>query len=314
MIVGRLLEMAAIGPHLRLHLLPYDAPARLGPAPCVGEAGEQRAQRVQGHRLAQQVGIGRKIDRQIPFDEAAMAVQDVQEPAAQRLRHLRPREHPEPRPGQAAERRFERTGPIHAAQERVPIHPAFQLAERFVQIRPIAAQQKSLGEQWQVLMAIQLPNHFVVAHPREIEIRHGAEIGSPRGDAAGVIAPPVYVRPRFDGQPEQRKAVLQQALGQRQNLRGVRCSAKRIGRPTGSANGRTVGCSPDDSVGGRANIARLPASWPARNQISFRLRTDRFPMWRGRPRLPSWGVLGLPAVTGAQLRFHQIGSSESRRV
>ena len=232
-IVGRLLEMAAVGTHLGLHLLPHDAPARLGPAPGVGEAGKQRAQRVQGHRLAQQVGIGRKVYRQIPFDEAAVPVQGGQEPAAQRFRHLAPRHHPEPRPGQAAERRLEGAGPIDAAQERVLIHPAFQLAERFVQELPPAAQQKGLGQQRQMLMAIQLPDHFVVANPREIEIRHEAEIGSPRGDAVGVIAPPVYVRPCFDGQSEQREAMLQHALGKRQHLRRIGCSTKHIGHPGG---------------------------------------------------------------------------------
>src|SRR5579872_5442692 len=91
--------------------------------------------------------------------------------------------------------------------ERIRLRPRFDLRKYLGEICLVSAEHKRLREQDQVLMAIQLPNDFVIACARRVEIGNAPEIIEAGFAAAHVIAPPVDRGSRVDRQAKKRKAM-----------------------------------------------------------------------------------------------------------
>ena len=73
-IVSRLLEVASVVAHLRLHLFFDNAGCFLFPFRRAGKIGNKRSQCVQRDGLAQQVSIGGKVKREIVLDVQAVTI------------------------------------------------------------------------------------------------------------------------------------------------------------------------------------------------------------------------------------------------
>ncbi len=127
-----------------------------------------------------------------------MAVKGGLKPRAERCREEVAGQQPQPRPRKRPEGYLQRAGPVDAAQERVGVQPGFQLAEGLVQKGALAGEAEGLGQQHKLRMPVQLPDQFVVAHAREIQIGAAAKIGRGGRNAVYVIAAPFDLRPGFN--------------------------------------------------------------------------------------------------------------------
>ena len=82
------------------------------------------------------------------------------------------------------------------------LEPGFQLGEDFVEEFVFASEQMGVGQQDQMLMAIEFPDEFVIADGGEAQIVKAAEVLGLGGFVMGVIATPFdfgpvsRVRPR----------------------------------------------------------------------------------------------------------------------
>ena len=72
-VVERSLDVAAVGADLARHLLDQDAASELGPRRRAAQLGQRAAGDVEGERLAEQMGVGAEVGRQVLLDEAAAA-------------------------------------------------------------------------------------------------------------------------------------------------------------------------------------------------------------------------------------------------
>src|SRR3954451_7461939 len=135
----------------------------------------------------------------------AVAVKSRQKIPAKAVRHLRPHKMVHPDPGQSPERYLERAGPIDAALKRILLDPSVDLPEDLSAIPLVSREEMCLCEKHQVLMAVQLPDEFVVSDRGEIEIGNAAEIGNPGLLLVPVVSPPVDCGPRFDFESQEGK-------------------------------------------------------------------------------------------------------------
>ncbi len=71
---------------------------------------------------------------------------------------------PHPEPGNAAEGRFQCTGPIDAQRVWVRFLPRIPLRHNFCRVHALGRQAPSLGECDQVLVTIQFPDEFVISN------------------------------------------------------------------------------------------------------------------------------------------------------
>src|ERR1700722_9222869 len=124
----------------------------------------------------------------------------------------------DPDPGQRAKRYFERTGPVGSAMKRVACDPAVDLRANLVQISTVARQQIGLRQNNQMLMAIQLPDRFVVARARTIEIRNAAEVREPGFNPTHIVAPPANIGPGVDSGAKNWKLMALDLIGQIDNF------------------------------------------------------------------------------------------------
>src|SRR5690349_1971822 len=104
----------------------------------------------------------------------------------------------------------------------IGIDPAVELRPSLIQVALVAGKQEGLREQHQVLVPVQLPDDLVIAGFRSVQIRHAAEIVQTCFLAIRVVATPEDFWSRFDGQAEQRKAVLENLSG---SPNYIRCEA-----------------------------------------------------------------------------------------
>src|SRR5579863_2562364 len=213
-IVGGLFEMTAVVVHLEMYLFGNHFAAELLPPGCVREVCVEKAEGVERYRLAQQVRVRRKEKRKVVLQMTAVPMELVQETAAQSGRHAAAGQLINPHPGECSKADLERTRPVDAAMKRIRGDPAFDLGPDLVQEAIVAREQKSLREQHQVLMAVQLPNDLMVSGLRRVQIRNAAEIVQTCFPAADIVAPPVDLWPSFDGQAQQREPVFENLLSE----------------------------------------------------------------------------------------------------
>ena len=240
-IVGRLFEVGAVFADLAKHFLLHDACAGLRPSRRVRKGGEEDAEGVQRDGLAEQMSIGGEVDGEVEFQETRVAVEFGQEAAAKGGGHFGAGHLPEPRPGEGAECHFQGAGPIDAAQEGIGVEPTGELGEGFLQVGSIAGEKPGLGEQRQVLMAIEFPNYFVVADLGEIEVRGAAEVRSAGGDSVQVVAAPVDRGAGIDGEAEKGKTVGDDLVRDAREFGGVRGAAEGGGDRVAARGARASG-------------------------------------------------------------------------
>ena len=119
---------------------------------------------------------------------------------------------------------------------RIRCEPTFELRANLPQVRRIPTQAERLRQQYEMLVAIRLPDHFVIAAAPGVQVRNPAEISKAGLDSTGMIAPPRNFGARINGHPEDRKAMLSNLLRQGENLRGKCsplkrcCNWRRIGK------------------------------------------------------------------------------------
>src|ERR1039458_3810918 len=75
--------------------------------------------------------------------------------------------HPDPR--QTAKCNFKAAAPVDAYRVRIALEPATPLRHQFANILLIVRKQPCFRQSDQMLVAVQLPRDFVVAHRRELE-------------------------------------------------------------------------------------------------------------------------------------------------
>src|SRR5262252_8946192 len=83
---------------------------------------------------------------------------------------------PYPHPGKRAKSDFKRACPVDATLKGIIIPPLFQLLENSIPVCPVPCRHERLGKQYQMLMAIDLPNRLVIAGDFDIQILDEAEI------------------------------------------------------------------------------------------------------------------------------------------
>ena len=186
-----------------------------------GSFGNRRPSGVQSDRLAQQVRVGREVDRKVVFEMQAVTVEFSEKASAEVFAHARADEVEDPDPGQGAERDFERAGPVDAALEGVLVPPVFELAKDVLAVRLVAGEHGSLGQQNKMLVAIDFPNELVIAGSSEVEIRNPAEVACRRFDAAVRVATPGDLVAVIDDAVEERDMAAQDFVGYRHQLAGV---------------------------------------------------------------------------------------------
>ena len=118
-----------------------------------------------------------------------------------------------PDPRQGAECDFESARPVDAALKRILLHPTAQFALNFLYTGSIVEEQKRLRQHDQMLVAVQLPNPFVIAGAMNIEIGNHPKIRKAGAFVVDVIAPPFNIRSGCDLSGEQRELMAQDAAG-----------------------------------------------------------------------------------------------------
>jgi hypothetical protein len=83
-------------------------------------------------------------------------------------------------------------------------------------------EQERLREQNKVLMAVHLPDDFVIARSRRVQIRTQAEVIRAGLDAAQIVAPPADVRAGAEFHAEQRQPVYANLARDAQHFGGER--------------------------------------------------------------------------------------------
>ena len=132
-IVGGLLEVAAVRSHLPFHLLHYDLVAETGPGGGARQLGKCSAQRMERHRFAQQMRVGGEVHRQVVLQMKTVLMNRVQPTLAKLFFQVRSDQVKDPHPRQCAKSHLERAGPIDSALKRVRVHPAIELFGDLVQ-------------------------------------------------------------------------------------------------------------------------------------------------------------------------------------
>src|SRR5579863_3684480 len=94
----------------------------------------------------------------------------------------------DPNPGQCSQGDFEGTGPISPQMKRVGPNPALELRLNFIWVPCVTRQQPGLRQNDQVLMAVQFPDHFVVAGARSVQVGDEAKISETGFNAAHIVA------------------------------------------------------------------------------------------------------------------------------
>ena len=230
LVVDGLLAVDAVGAVLE-QALRHEAiePAALPPG-AFGPAGPRDAGDEEAHRLAQQVVVGRRMERAVAVDEMRVAV-DVVEPArAQRLptgaveqSAVVPADQvPGDRPVQQPQGQFERAGPVRAERVGCGVHPRTQQRAHAVQVLAVAAQVVGLRQQGQLQVARRLPEVFAVAHHALIAVVDGlAEAHRREGLGQRVLIPLRREAERHVAQREHVPAAGQHAV----------CGVEGVGRP-----------------------------------------------------------------------------------
>jgi hypothetical protein len=95
-----------------------------------------------------------------------------------------------PEPGDGAEGQLQHARPVDADQWRIGLQPAFQLPNAGFAIANVTGQPPGAPKTQPVLMAVQLPDHFVIA-ARGIEVGHVCPERARRPAAADRIELPV---------------------------------------------------------------------------------------------------------------------------
>src|SRR5271165_4841594 len=96
----------------------------------------------------------------------------TQKPAAKFGVHVGAEEMPYPDPRQRSKGNFKRAGPVDSSLEWVVRPPMFQLANNLITVNGPAGHDECLGQQDQVLMAVDLPNPLVIAGSLGIDVGH----------------------------------------------------------------------------------------------------------------------------------------------
>ncbi len=206
-VVGGLLKVAAVRPNHAGHLGNHGFAAQLFPVLGLRKRRKQDADGMQYDGFPQQVGIRREVKRKVVGEVVAVLAKTAEKAGAKLRRHAVPDKVEDPDPGKGPEGDFQGAGPIDALLKRVLLPPALNLGEDRVQIFLRPAEEKGLGEQNQMLMAVQLPNVLVVAGFGRIEVGNQAKVLRLRDDVVKVIATPFDARPGFEDVAEERELV-----------------------------------------------------------------------------------------------------------
>jgi len=237
-IVGGQLEMAAVGEHLAVEFTADDLGAGVLPAAGVREMGQECAEGVERYGFAEKVGVRREVVREVFLEVAAMTVERFEKAAAEGRGEAVSDEHVDPEPGERTERDFESAGPIDAALKGVLGEPALELGDELGEEPGVAGKEMSLRQEDQVLVAIELPDAFVIASEGGIEVGDAAEIRSAGCDAGRVVASPMDVGAGGEGVAEEGEAVVEDFFGELEAAGGERGGAETGGYAGGRGQGR----------------------------------------------------------------------------
>src|SRR5581483_1574353 len=123
-----------------------------------------------------------------------------------------------PDPRKRPKRHLQRARPVDPAMKRIARDPALELGANFIQIPGFAGRKMGLRQHDQMLMPVQLPNHFVVAGSRRIQIGNQAEVTQPGLNSALVIATPLNLACGIYGCAEDWKLMAFDLIGQIDDL------------------------------------------------------------------------------------------------
>src|SRR5260370_42684467 len=147
-------------------------------------------------------------------------VESIEQAATEGLVETLSRQVIDPHPGESAKRDLESARPVDPTLKRVLLEPAFELARNLDQEILPSRQQVGLGQQDQVLMAVEFPNNLVVARLGGVEIGNAAKVFGAGFDAAGIVPPPADLGVRPEGHAQQREAMRQYFVRDAEALRG----------------------------------------------------------------------------------------------
>ena len=130
----------------------------------------------------------------------------------------------DPAPREGTEGDFEGAGPIDAALERVFGEPMGDLSFDFGEKLGATGEQERLGEEDEMLVAIEFPDELVVACAGEIEVRDAAEVGEAGFLAVQEVPTPGDAWAKIDfGNAEEGEAMAEDGFGEADDFGGVGC-------------------------------------------------------------------------------------------
>ena len=127
----------------------------------------------------------------------------------------------DPNPRQRAKGDLERARPVDSPQIWIGREPALDLAFDLENVLPAPIQPEGLGENDEVLMPVELPDCFMIAGARAIEIGNEPEIAQAAGNSGAVVTAPVDGCSGIESGIEQGKMVSQNFGGQVLEVRMV---------------------------------------------------------------------------------------------
>ena len=135
---------------------------------------------------------------------------------------------PDPNPGPGAEGDFERAAPVNAAPRRIRGVPTGEKSCDAIQELAVLREAPGLGHGHQILVAIQFPDHFMVAGEGAVQIRDTPKVGRAGHFAGNNIAPPFGRDSPLLGFSEQDVAAAQGLFGDAFHMLGEGTAAQEI--------------------------------------------------------------------------------------
>ena len=173
MVRSRELDVSTVGEDLPVDLLEEHRPAGGHPLTASPQFRQRGAHDIERQRLAREMRIRTEVARQVTLDVIELEIEsneDVDEPAGVRvmLRRLADgagasRNWIAASHRERAEGELQRAGPVDANQRRIRVTPAAHMLDDASGVAVVLCQPIRAAECQKVLVAIQFPDHFVIA-------------------------------------------------------------------------------------------------------------------------------------------------------
>ncbi|MEO8464688.1 MAG: hypothetical protein ABI640_05055 [Gammaproteobacteria bacterium] len=165
LVLGGLLEVDTIVQNLSVEARLQNLGAEGAPARGVLRSVKSRSNVEEAQRLAGEMGVRTEVRGQVTLDMQRVQFQAC-EPAVPNAGLPWPSsQHREkPAPGNCSIRDFQTAGPIHTQIRGIFLEPRRNVTLNQLEMSHIAVCQPAKCRRYQILMAIDLPEHLVVAH------------------------------------------------------------------------------------------------------------------------------------------------------